>query len=174
MQYPQLEVFKADISRYEEYESILEDAVNGCDNIVSVSGSSRISSWTDFLPWRLWSWDVRRWCKDRSHPIYGNYLFQKRLISLGEKYGVKRFVRVTGLSLGLSAWNPFSILFNLLLSLTSRYHYLCERALSDSQIPYLVLRPGGLSDEKRDPSLASIQVDASGRLPVRPDYIPFS
>jgi len=52
------------------------------------------------------------------------------------------------------------------LSLTSRYHYLCERALADSKVPYVVLRPGGLADDARDRETTNVQIDASGKLPV--------
>jgi hypothetical protein len=164
LQYPQLEIIKADLSRYEEYEEVLDKAVKGCESIVSVMGVVRFAKLGDFLPWRLFRLDAA-WA-DRKHPYYGNYMAQKYLISLAEKHNVKRFVRLTGLGLAYSAFNPFSVLFNTLLSVNNRWGLLCEQALFDSKVPYVVLRPGGLTADERELSTTNLQVDASGMLPL--------
>jgi NAD(P)H-binding len=137
--------------------------VAGCDSVISVMGAVRFAKLTDFFPWRLFRQDAE-WA-DRNHPYYGNYLAQKKLIELAEKHQVKRFVRLTGLGLAFSAFNPFSILFNTLLSVNNRWGLLCEQALYESKVPYVVLRPGGLADEQRCVEATNLQVDVTGKLP---------
>lgn len=147
-----LELITADLGHYDDKEcaQTLERAVIGCDSIISVSGTLRFSKLTDFLPWRLLRTNVTSWCNDdRRHPYYPNYQAQVLLINLAAKYNISRFVRVTGLSVGLPAFNPVSILFSGLLSMTSRYHALTEQYLRSSAVPYVILRPGGLTNSKR-------------------------
>merc|ERR1740129_1797970 len=55
------------------------------------------------------------------------------------------------------------MLFNTLLSLSSKWHSRGENAVRRSGIDYTILRPGGLSDEER-PSNVRVQV-ARGPLP---------
>lgn len=163
-----LELITADLGHYDDKEcaQTLERAVIGCDSIISVSGTLRFSKLTDFLPWRLLRTNVTSWCNDdRRHPYYPNYQAQVLLINLAAKYNISRFVRVTGLSVGLPAFNPVSILFSGLLSMTSRYHALTEQYLRSSAVPYVILRPGGLTNSKRNKTTTSLQVDASGVLP---------
>lgn len=165
LQYPPIEIIQADLGRIEDFSDILEKAVNGCDAVISVSGGIRFSKISDFLPWRLLGGtDVSTWA-GRDHPYYVNYLAQKKLIGLAEKYQVKRFVRLTGLGLAYSEWNPFKILFNVLLSMNSRYGLLCEADLAKSKVPYVVLRPGGLATDERETETTNVQVEPSGKLP---------
>lgn len=152
--------------------SILNEAVEGCECIISVSGCLRFSKISDFLPWRLFRSDVSGWA-DVSHPYYANYIAQCALVDLAKKHSISRFVRLTGLSSGFSPFNPVSTIFSTILSLTSRYHFLCEQYLRNSMVPYVILRPGGLGIEDRDPSLTHLQVDASGSLPP-PGRVPRS
>lgn len=137
----------------------LESVVEGCEAVISVSGTSRISKISDFLPWRLFEEDASTWCDDRSHPVYANFKAQKLLIDLAAEKGCSRFVRLTGLSSGFSPFNPVSMIFSSVLSLSSRYHFLCEQYLRNSSVPYVILRPGGLADEDR----VSIEIQASLR-----------
>lgn len=162
--FPKLDIVVVDMSRYEDYDSELEKAVKGCDSIISVMGVVRVSQFADFLPWRLFGSDVSSWA-GRDHPYYGNFLGQKRLIELAAEHKIKRFVRLTGLGLAYSAFNPFAILFNTLLSGNNRYGILCEQALAKSNVPYVVLRPGGLANNARNTTTTNLQVDASGKLP---------
>jgi nucleoside-diphosphate-sugar epimerase len=127
----------------------LEAAVQGCEAIISVSGAMRFSKLTDFLPWHLFQQDASRWCSDTSHPYYSNYQAQKLLIDLASKHKCSRFVRLTGLSSGFSPFNPVSVIFSSVLSLTSRYHFKCEQYLRNSKVPYVILRPGGLAEDDR-------------------------
>jgi hypothetical protein len=161
--YPPLEIIVADVSRYEDYEEVLDRAVQGCQYIISVTGIVRFSKILDFVPWRIFR--IKATWADRDHPYYGNYLAQKRLIELAGKHKVQRFVRLTGLGLAYSAFNPFGILFNTLLSCNNRYGVLTEQALAENNVPYVVLRPGGLASNARNTTTTNLQVDASGRLP---------
>jgi uncharacterized protein YbjT (DUF2867 family) len=163
-EYPPLEVVVADLGRYDEYEGVLDRAVEGCSAIVSVSGAVRFSRLADFLPWRVFRVDPSGWA-DRDHPYFANYRAQLRLIRLAEKHSVRRFVRLTGLGLAYSPFGPFAILFNALLSFNNRYGLLCEQALANSTVPYVVLRPGGLAELERNVSSVNVQVDATGKLP---------
>lgn len=163
-QYPSLEVIVADMSNPDQYKETLDKAVMGCSSIISVMGVVRFSKLSDFLPWRLFRVNASTWA-DRDHPYYGNYIGQKVLIDLAEKYEVQRFVRLTGLALAFSAFNPFTVLFNALLSCNNRYGLLCEQSLFRSKVPYVILRPGGLAEDERDKETTNIQVEPSGKLP---------
>lgn len=165
-----LELVVGDVTDYEK----MEEAVKGCQAAISVSGTLRFSQLSDFLPWRLFNFDVSSWCQDKSHPYYTNYLPQVHLAELACKYELSSgVVRLTGLSTGYSPFNIVSILFSTLLSLTSRYHYAAERDMfrtldnhrGENAIPLTILRPGGLSDEPRNKETTALQVDASGQLP---------
>jgi nucleoside-diphosphate-sugar epimerase len=85
--HPKLKVVVADISRYKDFDEVLDKAVEGCGSIISVSGSMRVSHLTDFFPWRLFRADVSSWA-GRDHPYYANYLGQKRLINFADKHKV--------------------------------------------------------------------------------------
>lgn len=163
---PKLQIVVADIARYDDlYAKELEEAVKGCSAIVSVSGTVRISKLTDFLPWRIFSRNVPAWTTDRKHPYYSNYKGQLHLLDLAEKYNVSRFVRLTGLGLSLSAFNPFTLLFNTLLSFNNRWGILCEQAIVESKVPHVILRPGGLINDVRNTTTTHLQVHPSGTLP---------
>ena len=62
-------------------------------------------------------WTHPRKDEAKTHPYYVNYMGTKNIIEAAEKAGVKRLVRITGLSCGLSAFNPFTYLLNLLVSM---------------------------------------------------------
>lgn len=151
------------MGRYNDFSEALEQAVEGCRGIISCMGQVRFAKWTDFLPWRYLS-PFPQWA-GRDHPYYGNYRAQERLMQLAKQHKIQRFVRLTGLGLAYSPFNPFSILFNTLLSHNNRWGILCEQALADSGVPYVVLRPGGLAEDARDTHTTNLQVDPSGILP---------
>lgn len=52
------------------------------------------------------------------HPYNVNYIGTKNILDAAQNARVKRLVRLTGLSVGLSAFNPFTYLLNLILSMT--------------------------------------------------------
>lgn len=172
-----LEIVVCDLGKCEEdsnQQSILRDAIQGVDAIISVSGTMRFSKITDFFPpWKIFQEDVSSWCDDTSHPWFINYKAQCFMIDEASKQEkIPKFVRLTGLSTGFSTFNLFTLIFSSLLSLSSRYHYLCEEYLrGQDKVPYVILRPGGLGEEERDTSQTYIQVEPSGYLPP-PGRIP--
>lgn len=77
--------------------------------------------------------------------------------------GCERLVRVTGLSAGRGAGSPFAALFNVVACGTVRWQIEGERAIRDSGVPYVILRPGALKEE------AGAKDDASAVLLHRAD-----
>ena len=144
---PMLEFVVSDLGKPDRRS--LQSAVQGCQSIVSVSGAMRFSKLTDFLPWRIFQQDTSKWCDDTSHPYYANYKAQKLLVDLASEYQCKRFVRLTGLSVGFSPFNLVSMIFSSVLSMTTRHHFALEQYLRNSNVPYVIIRPGGLADEDR-------------------------
>lgn len=55
--------------------------------------------------------------------------------------------RFIGLSVGLSTWNPISILFSIVLSFSNMWNRRGEQVLRESGIDYSIVRPGGLKDD---------------------------
>lgn len=55
---------------------------------------------------------------EKDHPYNVNYVGTMNILEAAQKARVKRLVRLTGLSVGLSAFNPFAYLLNLVLSMT--------------------------------------------------------
>ena len=49
-------------------EASLRSALLGCDSVVAVSGTTRLTKFSDFLPWRFFGKDPMHWCNDMSHP----------------------------------------------------------------------------------------------------------
>jgi len=173
---PDLDIIVCDLGKYQNADesSKIEKAIDGVEAIISVSGTMRFSKLQDFSPpWKLLDEDVTSWCDDTSHPYYTNYKAQCLMIDLAAKQNPPpKFVRLTGLSTGFSTFNLFTLIFSSLLSLSSRYHHLCEQYLKmQSEVPYVILRPGGLADEERDVESTYLQVEPSGYLPP-PGRIP--
>uniref|UniRef100_A0A7S0F5L2 NAD(P)-binding domain-containing protein n=1 Tax=Craspedostauros australis TaxID=1486917 RepID=A0A7S0F5L2_9STRA len=171
-QSPILELVVVDLGNYENHSEAIEDAISRCDSIISVSGSFRLSKLTDFLPWRLFNPDVSSWA-DRSHPYFANFKAQAFMIDLAKEHGAKRFVRLTGLSTSFSAFSFVPVIFSTLLSMTSRYHESCEQYLINSDVPYVILRPGGLADHDRSVETTWLQADPVGSCPS-PGRVPRS
>ena len=100
-----LEIVTADLGHYDDpaCAQMLEKAVQGCDCIISVSGTVRFSKLTDFLPWRLFRTNVTSWCEDdRRHPFYPNYMAQALLIDLAAKHNVTTICTIDRLDRGAS------------------------------------------------------------------------
>jgi len=147
---------------------VLNNAVEGCDAIISVSGCLRYSKLSDFLPTRLFSdaGNEEFWCDDdRSHPYFVNFKTQSLLVDLAKKHKCSRFVRLTALSAGYSPFHPVSIILSSVLSMTSRHHFRFEQYLRNSEVPYVILRPGGLADYDRDAEKTYVRVNPCGYLP---------
>lgn len=143
----------------------LERAVKGCGSVISACGTQRSTRILDMLPWRLFSSEVERWCKDKEHPYYTNYLAQLSVVKFAERHGLKKIVRFTDLRVGLSSLNWRTVVKNIMCSMNTKYHNLAEEAIRNSTVPSLILRPGQLTDDDRDVDKMSVQVDVSGILP---------
>jgi len=144
----------------------LEVAVRGCDSVISVSGTVRLSRLSDFLPWRLFRSDVSSWCSDKTHPYYTNYKSQQVLFSLAEKYELKKIIRLTDLYTGLAPYSFISIVANTVRSMVFRYHALAEQSLrANCTVPSVILRPGDLVNYQRNTETTWLQVHPSGVLP---------
>lgn len=79
-------------------------------SLPSSSGASRTSSMSD-----LWT---RLKKTEKEHPYNVNYIGTMNILDAAQRAGVRRFVRLTGLSVGLSAFNPFTYLLNLMISMS--------------------------------------------------------
>ena len=80
-------------------------------------------------------------------PYNVNFMGIKRLIAAMDINKVGKLVRVTG---ALTGTSPFSLrvaLFNLLLSMTCKWHERCEIAIRESGLDYTVVRPTEISSE---------------------------
>jgi len=53
--------------------------------------------------------------EDPEHPANLNFKGMQNIVAACRATGVKKVVRLTGLSVGLSPWNPISILFSIAL-----------------------------------------------------------
>jgi len=53
--------------------------------------------------------------EDPEHPANLNFKGMQNIVAACRATGVKKVVRLTGLSVGLSPWNPVSILFSIVL-----------------------------------------------------------
>lgn len=127
----------------------LATATEGCSAIIAVSGTSKFTTLGDVLTGRLFRSAPPADVPD--HPGNVNYVGMENLCSAALSAGtVRKIVRVTGLTQGLSPFHPVSLLFGSLLSVSGRWHALGERAIRRSGLDYTILRPGGLADGGRE------------------------
>ena len=80
---------------------------------------------------------------------------------------VTKLVRITGSLCGKSCFLPFVALFNLLLSLTAKWHERTEIAIRNSGLDYTVLRPPEICSElpvamQQNRSLILLNGDSGG------------
>jgi len=164
-----LKVFCGDLHS----EAELRAACQGCGAVIAVSGTTRFSKPGDFLPWRFFGNDpmaarrATRPLEDLTHPYAVNYEGIVRLARVAEESGATKFVRLTGLSVGFPVYNPVTVLFNLLLSLTGKWHDRAEKYLRSRQhaLDVTILRPGGLSDLDRG-DLCKVESEDEGECLV--------
>lgn len=124
-------------------QASLDAALEGCDACIAVSGATRFTRVRDVLTGRLFRTHPPP--DEPEHPACVNYEGIRNLArAAGESAACTKLVRVTGLTLGLSAFSPVSLLFNTLLSLSGRWHALGEAAIRDAGVDYSIVRPGGL------------------------------
>jgi len=84
---------------------------------------------------------------DFTHPYCVNYLGTQRVLEAIKANNVKKLVRLTGALVGKPAFSPFVVLFNVLLSMTVKWHERSELAIRASGIDYTCIRPPGIRDE---------------------------
>jgi len=132
------EVRKGDVCDLEG----LKESMKGCEYVISLVGCRppRFVKVSD-----LWS-DPR---KDPNHPVNVQFEGVKNLLQASKEEKIKKFVRLTGLAVGASPWNPVSILFSLLLSFSTYWNRKGEILLRESGVDYSIIRPGGLKDIPR-------------------------
>lgn len=158
---PKVELVSLDLAKDAE-DRFVAACAGGVDACIAVSGTSRFSKLVDFLPWRIFGQIPSA---DAAHPFAVNYVGISALAAAANSAGVKRFVRLTGLSVGFPASNPVALLFNLLLSLTSKWHARAEQAIRREGFEsYTILRPGGLRDDAR-PAGVGLLVSRESALP---------
>ncbi|CBJ27926.1 conserved unknown protein [Ectocarpus siliculosus] len=136
----------------------LEAHMAGCSSCIACHGASRASALSD--------WWTRLKNAEKGHPYNVNYIGTMNMLDAAQRAGVKRFVRLTGLSVGLSAFNPFTYLLNLMISMSIKWQYMSERAIREaaerSGLDYTVVRPGALTHEKR-PKDACLMLECDGK-----------
>ena len=117
----------------------LESAASGCENLVAAYGMSppRFAKFSD-----IW----RDPFDDPRHPANINFKGMENVVAACKAAGVTKVVRLTGLSVGLSPWNPITILFSIVLSFSNMWNRRGEQVLRNSGLDYTIVRPGGLKD----------------------------
>ena len=145
----------------ESIECLL-DASKNCDVIIDVHGMKppRFSKLSDLFT---------KPDGDKTHPFNVNYLGTKRIISAIKINKVKKLIRITGSLTGKSPFLFPVFLFNLLLSMSPKWHERSEIAIRESGINYTVLRPTEIVNEneacRSNKSLILIQGDSIQRAP---------
>jgi len=121
------------------FNSILE-ATKDCDAVISVSGMKppRLTKFYDIFTHPS---------KDLSHPYNVNYIGTKNIVDACKLNNVKKVVRLTGALTGKPCYLPFVILFNLILSMSPKWHEASESYIRKSGINYTCVRPTELKNE---------------------------
>ena len=125
-------------------DAALAAALVGCTHVVACFGAQRISKIGDILG--LGAPETN----DVTHPAAVNFRGVARLATAAADAGtVRRFVRVTGMSVGYHPADPIAVLLNAVLSMTIKWQLRGERAVRACGVPYTVVRPGNLLDTPR-------------------------
>jgi len=139
------QLFQGDVS---STRSLIEASVD-CDAVIDVHGNrpKRMTKLQDlvYLP-----------RQDINHPYNVNFLATKRIIAAMEVNRVKKMVRVTGALVGSNAFNPFTVLFNFLLSKSNKWNEMAEKFIRESGCDYTVVRPVGIRDTVSEPENRSL------------------
>ena len=140
-----VELTRGDVTeRGPEGDAALAAAIAGCTQVVACFGAQRLSKITDILG--VGSPETN----DRTHPAAVNHRGVARLAALAASAGtVRRFVRVTGMSVGYHPANFVAVALNAVLSMTITWQLLGEKAVRDSGLEYTVVRPGNLLETPR-------------------------
>lgn len=124
------------------FESLLA-ASHNVDAVIDVHGVS-IPRFSKF-PSDLFS-DPRN---EPSHPYSVNFVGVRNVLEAIKQNKIKKYVRITGSLVDASAFNPFVVLFNLLLSFTNKWHGESEKLIRQSGVDYTVIRPTGIVEVPR-------------------------
>lgn len=176
----------------------LQDAMTNATAIISTVGTVRTTlPFADYVfkPWRIFT-SPEKWCKDKRHPYYVNYMFHQKLLEYAEeeqrrrnkiwrtweasksvndnleeesvkKVDKLRIIRISDLCLAAPAWNFVTVMTNICRSLVFRYQEKCEKLLlSSNLVDVIILRPGDLVDNVRNTTSTFIGVDIDGSLPL--------
>jgi nucleoside-diphosphate-sugar epimerase len=156
---PLLEICKGDVLD----SNSLDKAMVGITNVIAVHGAKppRLSKITDiFTPLNM---------LEENHPYKVNYIGTLNILQSMKKNNVKKLIRLTGALIGRPViLNPFIALFNLLLSMTIKWHEQSEISIRNSGLDYTVVRPTGIRDEptaeESNRKLLLIQGDSNIKL----------
>ena len=128
-------------------EQLLE-SVKGYDEVVACFGAQRIS--------KPFDWITNAENVDERHPKSVNFWGVRKLAFAAKEGGCERFVRVTGMSVGYSAFDFIAVLLNNVLSMTIKFQLLGELAIREAcvandetkskRMSYTIVRPGNLTD----------------------------
>lgn len=84
----------------------------------------------------------------RNHPYHVNLCGTKNIIECMKINNVNKLVRLTGALVGKNViFSPVVALFNIILSMTVKYHERSEIEIRKSGVNYAVVRPTGIRDE---------------------------
>jgi hypothetical protein len=176
----------------------LQDAMKNATAVISTVGTVRTTvPFADYIfkPWRIFT-SPEKWCKDKKHPYYVNYMFHKKLLEYAEEEQRRRnkiwrtweasrsvddgtdeesmtnvdklrIIRISDLCLAAPAWNFVTVMTNICRSLVFRYQEKCEKLLlSSTLVDVIIIRPGDLVDDVRNETSVSIRADIDGSLPL--------
>lgn len=140
---PQLsgaDLIQGDIHRY---QSLVDATTRDIEAIIDVHGVSpprKVKFPSDLF---------HNYKIDQSHPYTINYLGVKSILQVMKEKKIQKLIRITGSLVNKSAFNPFIVLFNFLLSFSNKWHEESEKLIRAANIDYTVIRPTGLVDEPR-------------------------
>jgi len=120
----------------------LKENVKGYEEVIACFGAQRIS--------KPFDWITNAENVDERHPKSVNFWGVRKLALAAKEGGCERFVRVTGMSVGYSAFDFIAVLLNNVLSMTIKFQLLGELAIreacADKGMSYTIVRPGNLRD----------------------------
>jgi nucleoside-diphosphate-sugar epimerase len=120
----------------------LKENVKGYEEVIACFGAQRIS--------KPFDWITNAENVDERHPKSVNFWGVRKLALAAKEGGCERFVRVTGMSVGYSAFDFIAVLLNNVLSMTIKFQLLGELAIreacADEGMSYTIVRPGNLRD----------------------------
>ena len=140
----------------------LKENVRGYEEVIACFGAQRVS--------KPFDWITNAENVDERHPKSVNFWGVRKLALAAKEGGCERFVRVTGMSVGYSAFDFIAVLLNNVLSMTIKFQLLGELAIreacADEEMSYTIVRPGNLRDwegiDNSNSSSTSTSTSSSG------------